>query len=112
MYHTSTEGDPPDEYYKFRTQEKHILFVVFTPTILSQYEVTISTIFFINFNTKRRGIFSFTHCQGQSTGTFCLSRSELQHIFSTKKGLTIINKYAIHSINHTFVINYSLFKIV
>lgn len=40
--------------------------------------------------------------QGVSYSTF----------FQPKTGLTIINKYATHSSNHTLVINYILLKIV
>jgi hypothetical protein len=46
---TCSEGDALDGYYKFRTHEKQILFVAFTPTTLLQYEITISTYHFYYF---------------------------------------------------------------
>jgi hypothetical protein len=77
-----TDGDTLDEYYKFRNQEKHILFVVFTATQLPHCETILSTKLFNFFCIMTMGISDFTYSKGESkpTDTFFLTkRSTDQH---------------------------------
>jgi len=81
-----TDGDKSHEYYQFRTREKQT-FVVFLPTVFSQYETTIINKYFsFNFKHDSRGHFNFTCCRRVKHQQLYLTTKPLfvTHIVNTK----------------------------